>query len=87
MRLVLRPTEENDKSSMLLTSAARLVAVAASMSPPTVFNVLDPFPLDEPDVGEVTFSTPLNPGTISRKANDIANESVIGGLREEHTSR
>ena len=33
---------------------------------------------------DVTFSTPLNRGTVIRKNSDIANASVIGGLREAH---
>ena len=87
LHLVPRPAEEDERSRTLLALASRLIAAAVSISPPTEFNVRDPFPLDEHAISEeVTFSTPLNRGTVHRKVNDIANESVIGGLREARKS-
>ena len=76
---------EDDKSRMLLYLATRLIAAAASMSPPTSFNARDPFPLDTPEVGEdVTFSTPLHGGTIKLKITGIEHKEVVGGLRDAH---
>ena len=88
VRIVPRPLLETDKTTMLLDLASRLVAAAASMSPPTSFNILDPFPLDEPEMGEeVTFATPLNRGTIIRKSNDFARTRRLSVDYAKPTSR